>query len=69
MSGKTAGNKTETKTEVKTETEAKSGGGFTPTFRKYGEMNSGEQAAFRQGAATVSNKVKENLGLKKKKDD
>ena len=40
---------------------------FTPTFRRYDDMNSGEQAAFRQGATTVSNKVKENLGLKQKK--
>ena len=39
--------------------------GFTPTFRKYNDMNKGEQDAFRQGAKTVENKVKENLGLKK----
>jgi len=32
------------------------------------EMNEGEQAAFKQGAKTVENKVKENLGLKKPKD-
>lgn len=39
-------------------------GNFTPTFRPYKTMNASEQAAFRQGASTVSNKVKENLGLK-----
>lgn len=38
---------------------------FKPDFRKYSDMNSGEQAAFRQGAKTVENKVKENLGFKK----
>ena len=43
-------------------------GGFTPTFRKYADMNSGEQAAFKQGAKTVENKVKQNLGLTKPKD-
>ena len=42
---------------------------FQPTFRSYKSMNAGEQAAFRQGATTVSNKVKENLGLKKKRDE
>lgn len=39
--------------------------GFQPTFRKYSSMNKGEQEAFKQGAKTVENKVKENLGLKK----
>ena len=38
---------------------------FTPTFRKYSDMNEGEQAAFRQGAKTSDNKVKERLGLTK----
>jgi len=42
-----------------------SNNGFQPTFRKYNDMNKGEQEAFRQGAKTVENKVKENLGLKK----
>ena len=41
---------------------------FTPTFRKYTSMNEGEQAAFRQGAKTTENKVKERLGLTKPKD-
>ena len=39
--------------------------GFTPTFRKYSDMTEGEQAAFRQGAKTSDNKVKERLGLSK----
>ena len=47
-----------TKTEEKT---------FTPTFRTYASMNQGEQDAFRQGAKTVENKVKTNLGLVYKK--
>lgn len=37
---------------------------FQPTFRKYKDMNDGEKAAFRQGATTVDNSVKERLGLK-----
>ena len=57
-----AGNSKNTK-----QTAAKSND-FKPTFRAYKSMNDGEQAAFRQGATTVSNKIKENLGLKKKKD-
>lgn len=51
----------------KADTKAKIDSNFTPTFRKYETMNKGEQDAFRQGAATVSNRVKENLGLKQKK--
>ena len=41
---------------------------FTPTFRKYADMNGGEQAAFRQGAYMVENGVKERLGLKKPRE-
>jgi len=41
---------------------------FQPTFRKYNDMSPSEQAAFRQGATTVGNKVKENLGLRKPRD-
>jgi|GEM_PF-1588814 len=37
---------------------------WQPTFRRYDDMNEGEQAAFRQGAKTVENKVKENLGFR-----
>ena len=47
-----------------------SGGGnkpFTPTFRKYADMTQGEKDAFRQGATTANNGVKERLGLKKPK--
>jgi hypothetical protein len=40
-------------------------GGFTPTFRKYADMSDGEKAAFRQGAKTSENKVKERLGFTK----
>jgi len=36
---------------------------WAPTFRKYNDMNEGEQAAYRQGAKTIENKVKNNLGL------
>ena len=39
-------------------------GGFTPTFRKYADMSQGEKDAFRQGATTANNSVKEKLGLK-----
>ena len=49
---------------------ANSGGnnnGFTPTFRKYSDMSKGEQEAFRQGATTANNGIKERLGLKKPK--
>ena len=41
---------------------------FQPTFRKYADMNDGEQAAFRQGAKTSENKVKERLGFIKPRD-
>ena len=46
------------------------GGGkpFTPTFKKYANMNADEQAAFKQGASMVNNNVKERLGLKKPKN-
>ena len=40
---------------------------FKPTFRNYKDMNEGEQAAFKQGAKTVENKVKDKLGLIYKK--
>ena len=43
--------------------------GFQPTFRKYANMSEGEQAAFRQGAKTSENKVKERLGFTKPKDN
>jgi len=46
----------------------KYGGDFQPTFRKYADMNDGEQAAFRQGAKTSENKVKERLGFTKPKN-
>ena len=39
--------------------------GFQPTFRKYKDMTESEQAAFRQGAKTSENKVKERLGFTK----
>ncbi|MCL2061145.1 MAG: hypothetical protein FWH03_00765 [Firmicutes bacterium] len=44
---------------------ANNNGTFTPTFRKYASMNEGEKQAFRQGAKTSENKVKERLGLTK----
>jgi len=43
--------------------QANSANNFKPTFKKYGSMNEGEQAAFRQGAKTVENKVKGHLGF------
>ena len=42
---------------------AKKSGTFKPTFVPYKTMNTGEQAAFRQGAKTVENKVKDRLGF------
>ena len=37
---------------------------FQKTFRSYhNEMNEGEKAAFRQGAKTNENKIKEKLGM------
>ena len=39
--------------------------GFQKSFRSYKSMNDGEQAAFRQGATTANNSIKEKLGLKK----
>ncbi len=42
---------------------------FKPTFRKFDSMTDGEKDAFRQGAKTVANRVKENLGLKQKRED
>lgn len=48
-------------------TPAKSVNSFTPTFRKYKSMNESEQAAFRQGAKTTENRVKEHLGFKRPK--
>lgn len=44
---------------------AKSNNTFAPTFRKYKSMSESEQAAFRQGAKTTENRVKERLGFKK----
>ena len=46
----------------------KGAGGFQPTFRKYKDMTESEQAAFRQGAKTSENKVKERLGFTKPKN-
>lgn len=43
----------------------KGANGFQPTFRKYKDMTESEQAAFRQGAKTSENKVKERLGFTK----
>lgn len=43
----------------------KGASGFQPTFRKYKDMTESEQAAFRQGAKTSENKVKERLGFTK----
>jgi hypothetical protein len=43
-------------------------GGFQPTFRKYADMTDTEKAAFRQGAKTSENKVKERLGFTKPKN-
>jgi hypothetical protein len=40
---------------------------FQPTFRKYNDMSEGEKAAFRQGAKTSENKVKEKLGFTRPK--
>ena len=51
--------------EKKANTATAKNGNFTPTFKKYNSMNTGEQAAFRQGAKTVENKVKEKLGFTK----
>ncbi len=42
-------------------------GEFQPTFRKYADMSDSEKAAFRQGAKTSENKVKERLGFTKPK--
>ena len=58
-----SGKKTNTSTSSKKSDDGNKS--FQPTFRKYGDMSPGEQAAFRQGATTVGNKVKENLGLRK----
>lgn len=46
----------------------KSYNNFQPTFRKYADMTEGEQAAFRQGAKTSENKVKERLGFTRPSD-
>lgn len=43
-------------------------GGFVPTFRYYADMDEGEQAAFKQGATTANNNIKERLGLKKPRE-
>ncbi|MCL2846378.1 MAG: hypothetical protein FWE38_01685 [Firmicutes bacterium] len=42
---------------------------FQPTFRKYDDMNEGEQAAFKQGAYTNERKIKERLGMVKSRDE
>jgi len=52
----------------KTDTSKTANKEFTPTFRKYADMSPSEQAAFKQGATTVGNTVKENLGLRKPRD-
>ena len=59
---KTKGAKTMAKNN---NTPANSGGNtnFQPTFRKYADMSQGEKDAFRQGAKTSENKVKERLGF------
>lgn len=44
-------------------------GDFQPTFRKYTDMSESEKAAFRQGAKTSENKVKERLGFSKPKSN
>ena len=54
--------------QTKEEPKAQTNTGWQPTFRAYLSMNEGEQAAFRQGAKTVENKVKANLGFTKPKD-
>lgn len=43
-------------------------GGFTPTFRTYASLSDGEKEAFKQGATTANNNIKERLGLKKPRD-
>ena len=43
--------------------------GFTPTFRKLVDMTQGERDAFKQGATTANNGIKERLGLKKPKSN
>jgi len=57
-----------TKTKASTKSAPVAGDrSFTPTFRKYESMTPGEQEAFKQGCKTVGNKIKENLGLKRRK--
>ena len=59
-----AKNKNTSATE-KTETKQ-----FEKTFKNYKtEMTPGEQAAFRQGATTANNSIKERLGLKKSRNE
>ena len=41
---------------------------FKPTFKKYSAMSKSEQEAFKQGATTANNSIKERLGLKKPKN-
>lgn len=40
---------------------------FVPTFKRYEDMSIEEQNAFRQGAKTIENRVKEKIGLKEEK--
>ena len=47
---------------------AANNGSFQPTFRKYADMTQSEKDAFRQGAKTSENKVKERLGFIKPKN-
>jgi hypothetical protein len=42
---------------------------FKKTFKTYDSMTDSEKAAFRQGATTVSNRVQEQIGLRKPKDE
>lgn len=38
---------------------------FEKTFKSYDKMTKGEKAAFKQGAHTANQSIKEKLGLKK----
>lgn len=69
-SGATPKGATKTMADNKKNNGGKSGNkyDFQPTFRKYADMSEGEQAAFRQGAKTSENKVKERLGFTRPSD-
>lgn len=60
--------KSTAKPAAESDNQSKGAGGFQPTFRKYKDMTESEQAAFRQGAKTSENKVKERLGFTKPKN-